>query len=160
MRCLELLKHEGLELLKHDFLLLVLKSMGEVKGKTRLFKIVYIIQEECKKLKINLDCFYEFRPYYYGPYSKELESDLNYLIQKGFVEHSISESSIVVENLYKITQKGVDYIKDATLPSPVLKVINEVVEKYKNYPLAWLLKEVYEKYPSFLDKEPLLNNPM
>jgi hypothetical protein len=39
-------------------------------------------------------------------------------------------------------------------------VINEVVEKYKNYPLAWLLKEVYEKYPSFLDKEPLLNNPM
>jgi uncharacterized protein YwgA len=93
-----------------DFLLFVLSSAGEIKGKTRLFKIVYIIEEECKKLKINLD-FYKFRPYYYGPYSEELESDLNYLVQEGFVEHSRIVTLGVEENLYRITQKGADYVK-------------------------------------------------
>jgi uncharacterized protein YwgA len=141
-----------------DFLLFVLSSAGEIKGKTRLFKIVYIIEEECKKLKINLDCFYKFRPYYYGPYSEELESDLNYLVQEGFVEHSRIVTLGVEENLYRITQKGADHVKSTILPSTILSIINKVVEKYKDYPLAWLLKDVYEKYPSFLNKEPPTSN--
>jgi len=55
-------------------ILLLLKYLKGVKGRTRFQKIIYLLKE-----KYGIDLSYRFMPYYYGPYSDDMQSDIDML---------------------------------------------------------------------------------
>lgn len=61
-------------------LLLILKKMGSVPGRTRFQKLVFLLQR-----KVNTGLQYNFIPYHYGPYSQELQIDINVLEAGGYI---------------------------------------------------------------------------
>lgn len=136
---------------KSDLLLLLLWSdnTASIHGKTRLVKLMYIID---KKLElVNLKTNYTFRRHYYGPYSNELIEDLEKLIQKRLVDRQITWKGQVIEHVYSITQEGrkkVDEMIKQNEIKPYLKVIEDVKKEYGNLPLFTLVDEVYRKYLS------------
>ena len=150
---------------KSDLLLLLLYLSGKVRGKTRLFKMVYIAQEELKRTvararttTVPLD-YYVFYAHHYGAYSKEMESDLHELENQGFAERELSTSSSFEVNTYSLTPRGIRKVRDSRLPKEAIAAVGYVVGKYRDIPLTWLLREVYNKYPGFLGSEPSDRNP-
>lgn len=55
-------------------LLLLLKYHKKVEGRTRLQKLVYLLKE-----KYGIKFSYRFMPYFYGPYSEDMQMDINML---------------------------------------------------------------------------------
>jgi len=55
-------------------LLLIIKYLGEVKGRTRLQKITYLLKE-----KYGFDVSYKFMPYHYGPYADDMQNTIDTL---------------------------------------------------------------------------------
>jgi len=138
---------------KSDLLLAIL-SMGNgtpIRGKTRLVKLTYIASIELKKAHKDID-FYEFRRHYYGPYSDEINDDLETLIAEGFIRHEIvaqeSPCGIYEENTYQITARGVEELerKWSRISPDILRLIEQVKTRYNNMPLTMLIQEVYAKY--------------
>jgi len=62
-------------------LLVVLDRLRVIRGRTRLQKIIFLLKH---KNKIDFD--YNFIPYYYGPYSRDLQLAVNLLEAAGFVQ--------------------------------------------------------------------------
>jgi len=60
----------------HDvgIILLIIKHLGEVKGRTRLQKITYLLKE-----KYGFSLSYKFMPYYYGPYADDMQNTIDTL---------------------------------------------------------------------------------
>ena len=60
----------------HDvgLLLLIIKHLEELKGRTRLQKITYLLKE-----KYGFDLSYKFMPYYYGPYADDVQNTIDTL---------------------------------------------------------------------------------
>lgn len=87
-----------------DILLMLLYLPGEnndinepIIGRTRITKMIFIFEQEIlKKLKSNVDDakLPEFIAYNYGPYSKELIDDINFLSTLGFIEKKYLSSGI------------------------------------------------------------------
>jgi len=134
---------------KLGLLLSIVNSAGTIRGKTKLFKLVYITQEECKKAKVELD-FYGFHPLYYGPFSLELEKDLISLEKGGYIMHEKATSAGIEYDQYTITDEGANYLRQVAIPEPATRAVDKVVQKYKDYPLSWLLRVVHAEYPTFL----------
>ena len=60
----------------HDvgLILLIIKHLKKLKGRTRLQKIVYLLKE-----KYGFDFSYNFMPYYYGPYADDMQHTIDTL---------------------------------------------------------------------------------
>jgi len=82
-------------------LLEVISKYGEIRGRVALHRIVYIAQSR------GTDLGYRFLNYSFGPYSKELDYDLQLLKRLGLV--AIEEEN--GECLIKLTGKGAEVVK-------------------------------------------------
>ena len=91
-----------------DLLLLFLYAPGAtdqknepIYGRTKLTKMVFLFEKELKKdFFNNVDAsIFEFTPYLFGPYSRQLLADLDFLVTMGFVEKS--DTSIPIANAEK-----------------------------------------------------------
>ncbi|MCS7365125.1 MAG: hypothetical protein NDF54_06805 [archaeon GB-1867-035] len=79
-------------------LLKILKEhSGVIEGRKRFQKIVFLLKE-----KYGIPLKYSFLSYYYGPYSKELQRDLNILVRLGLIEEDFDG----VMYTYKLTELG------------------------------------------------------
>ena len=89
-------------------MLLSANNNEPISGKTRLVKLMYILNKELKKIKPDLD-LYNFYRHRYGPYSDDLIRDVEELIRKGYIIHRVNETvfpqGVYVENEYSITEK-------------------------------------------------------
>ena len=90
---------------KTDILLLLLLLRlykKRIRGRTRFQKIVCLLKE-----KFGVPFDYEFRAYYYGPYSKELADSLSLLQGTNLVNETtdVLGRGIVRYN-YELTEKG------------------------------------------------------
>jgi uncharacterized protein YwgA len=83
-------------------------SKGEIKGRKRLQKTVCILEHAHK---IPFD--FNFRPYFYGPYSEELADAMNVLEAVGLVvEVEDPLPSGIIQYDYFLTKKGVKIAED------------------------------------------------
>ena len=64
-----------------ELLLLLLGLVRKVEGRTRLQKMIYLLEE-----RGILDLTYNFVPHFFGPYSSDLQNDVNLLASLGLVE--------------------------------------------------------------------------
>ncbi|NPB00253.1 MAG: hypothetical protein GXO10_02665 [Crenarchaeota archaeon] len=83
---------------------------GVIRGRTRLQKIMFLLKYE-HGLNIPAD----FKPYKYGPYSRDLDLALRYLEEKGYIEQVEVEASDDPES--KPNKVMVEYVCDISLLS-------------------------------------------
>jgi len=156
-------------------------------GTTRLQKLLFLVEHE-KNIKAKNESF-AFEPFKFGPVSKSLYDDLEFLINIGFLEKTGEDSKIsnysleAIEDIdakdllddeseanwseedleetdektagddlvvYRITDKGIDYLRENDLVSTNETIeIQSIKKRYVKKSLVELLKYVYVKYPSY-----------
>ncbi len=171
---------------RKDILLLLLYSpaRGEdlnepIVGRTRLVKMLFLFKREAmdhfgRGLDIPDDEFYEFFPWDFGPFSKDVYDDLTFFILRGFIEceevreDALPESaaeweawlsssspdgasepiSEYREDSFRLTPKGMMFTEELyqSLSAPQRKLLREFKKRLTTVPLKALLKYVYENY--------------
>src|SRR5688572_9464290 len=94
---------------RKDILLLMLYSPGNtdkvnepITGRTRLIKMLFLFKEELwpkfrKGVDLQDEEMYNFIPWNYGPFSKDVYDDLTFFTLQKFIEISSSGEEIVLE---------------------------------------------------------------
>lgn len=184
---------------KTDILLMLLfvDEKAPIVGTTRLQKMLFLTEHE-KKIKCDEGSF-NFEAYKFGPVSKSLYDDIEFLVNIGFLGKTGEDSNIniyslddldrinakdLIEDLadeegssvsekdedetsteekdeeetateddfvvYKITDKGINYLKENKLIGSQETVeIEGIKKRYGKKPLVELLRYVYMKYPEY-----------
>lgn len=133
---------------RQRWILLHLSKLGEIRGRTRFEKLLYLQRNELRFTEGN---FYGFKWAQYGPFSKELLDDLEDLVDKGL----ISERTMSIDKtsddghlyIYTLTANGRELIPRILdeLPPQTLEIL-ESLRRYNEMPLEKLLKYVYESF--------------
>lgn len=173
-----------------DLLMILLYARGKnerwgeaISGRTRLVKMVFLFKEELSindlmKNKFSKADLPNFVAYKYGPFSSEVYSDLDFLINLQLVRAQISETEETIPEealeyslwqeevaigqqgyedeyipeLFQLTASGKEFCekeyKDA-LTSEQWNLISEFKKRSTEVPLSSLLSYVYLKYPPF-----------
>lgn len=141
-------------------LALIYANDGEpIEGRTRLQKMVFLMQKELeqrdKSGAVGLE--YEFIPYDYGPFSKELYDDLDAMIDQEFVDDTEKPlRSGKVKYIYEIEDDG-EYLVDSETETwedvdAIMQLAQEIKEEYNNMLLSELIEYVYSEYPEYAEK--------
>jgi len=114
-------------------LILAANYLGKVEGRKRFQKTVFLLQEQ-----FDIDFGYRFTAYLYGPYSAQLQNDIDILAQTGYLKASkIGELFI-----YEITPLGREIAtqieKEYGIKSA--KELKEKVENLKGFDTEELVK--------------------
>lgn len=178
---------------RKDALLLLLLSPGKtgqenepISGRTRLIKLIYLFYEElASKLpsfKKALESRHEFISYHFGPFSKDVYDDIEFLENAGLVRedtgevHSIAEASewklfydeihierretdeTAEENFseatFRLTESGMKLAEGlyGSLTPREKKATQDFKEKYNCLSLNTLLRYIYKTYPEMTTK--------
>ena len=137
---------------RHAILIAVLSELGEVRSRTRLEKLIFMLQEE---LGFDFISSYSFSANKIGPYSAELVLDAKELgtlniIEEEEVVHPTyhADGRDFVQYVYRISPQARDMarsIYDALDPDSKEKIA--ALKKYNEMPLKDLLEDVHNKWP-------------
>ncbi|MBY0360162.1 MAG: hypothetical protein K2W82_19320 [Candidatus Obscuribacterales bacterium] len=91
---------------------------------------------------------YEFEPYDYGPFCKEIYSDLTGFEAQGLVQVGVRFGRSAY-NTYATTDEGKHQIDEqtASIPSAVKDHFSDLVKWVKQQSFASLVGAIYRKYP-------------
>jgi uncharacterized protein YwgA len=172
---------------RKDLLLLLLYSPGvkselneSIKGKTRLMKMVYLFSKEGlrhfqRAHNVNELNFYDFVPWNFGPFSKEVYDDLTFFNLRGFIlfnevpcddalissqEESFydqnsgadfmeEENKAYFDTEIRLTEKGVNFTKPLfdSLSDSQKSILKVFKSKFQSASLTSILRYVYTTYP-------------
>ena len=163
------------DLIASDLILLLLRAAGgmpgtegEIRGITRLEKLLFLATQEEGIDKVVEDPF-EFKPYHYGPYSKEIYEAVELLEELGLLiddryldDDKLDEAEELalavadeegVERRFMLTQDG-EKVADllATRRPEVLDKLSDVKRRYGSLGLRRLIRYVYSKYPQYAEQ--------
>ena len=122
-----------------------------VRGKTRLQKEVFLAQKALRDRKIKR--LYGFMPYHYGPFSRQLYRDIEWLKQKGLV--AVKSHSTDGEGVYRefhLTSEGkreVERVLQDEEMRDVYEIVKRVKEQYDNMPLVRLVEYTHRAFPEY-----------
>ena len=138
-----------MEINRINVLISLLQYAGGIQGRTRLQKLVFLLQKEH-----GISLGYEFRPYNWGPLSFELQNDLNWLVAQGIVTECITEFSETGGRRYDylLSEWGKDYFHRVIEPSiskEVKDAILALIRKWGSESIQKLLDYVHQKYPEY-----------
>lgn len=164
------------QLMGPDLVLLLLRAEGSdparqrdrVHGITRLEKLLFLADQE-SELPGAVQEALVFRPYNYGPYSKQVYEAVDVLEDANLVGEekalngrpldAMEEASIDpdgtegLERRFYLTQDGRDVADYLARQHPeYYRLLNEVKGKYGNLPLRKLIQYVYRRYPEFAEE--------
>ena len=182
-----------------DFIMLLLYAKGHkggkcepIRGKTRLMKMIFIFDEEIRRKfnteKAIIEDIPKFEPNKYGPFSSRVFSDLEFLVELGFVKvYPVSNSEISNEEAYEydywqartgpsddfegtnneeefsLTEVGQSFVEEGEagiLTDKQKKILNEFKARCTGTSLRNLLEYVYNKYPEMTTKSKIRNEIM
>ena len=137
-------------------LILTFANEGQpVEGRTRLQKMIFMLLQQATFLR----GAYDFVPHNYGPYSPELQNDIDDLIREDYLIvnfKTVEEGKIKYE--YRITQRGASLIRKISTDkelnrkfkfSKILILAEKIKSDVNTMDLSSLLSEIYQKYPDF-----------
>ncbi|WAA09628.1 YwgA family protein [Fervidibacillus albus] len=105
-------------LLEHAKLLGAIRITGEVVGRKKLQKMIYI----AKKLSFPFQEKFEF--HFFGPYSEELTLQIEELINMGFLTEEKEKKGGYIQYRYELTESGEEFLDTIQLQNdPKLKVV-------------------------------------
>jgi type I restriction enzyme S subunit len=114
---------------------------------TALMKYVFLLQMEGSSARRR---FYHFVPYHYGPFTKELYTDLEKLKEEGFIAVDTAQEGDMTRITLVDSGKAERAIAD--LPEDLKQDAAVVIEQYGSLAHEELLRIVYEKYPAYARK--------
>lgn len=135
--------------------LLYVKEQEKIEGRTRLQKMVFLMQQHLGTTT-NSESIeqYEFIAYDYGPFSKELYSDIDSL-KREFVQEQHEEYDNGKEKYdYEMTDDGKSYIENQLSGDDSQEIINlaeDIKSEYNEELLSTLIDDVYSQYPEFAE---------
>lgn len=135
--------------------LLYANNQQEIQGRTRLQKMVFLIQEEFDE---SPPSEYSYVPYDYGPFAKKLYYDLDFLEDRGFIEESKTMMDDgKVKYRYSLTAKGQEHFdrQKSEKRDQVLRLAESVKTDFNELSLLKLLDYVYTKYPDYAENSVL-----
>ncbi len=124
-------------------------------GRTRFQKMIFLLLQHARFFKNR----YDFNPHDYGPYSQELQDDIDYLIVENYLseeKRTIDEGKIRYE--YSITREGSSLLKSIMSDSKldkkyqftrVLEISDKIKNKVNHQDLHSLLSDIYQEYPEY-----------
>jgi len=140
------------------WILLLLHYLGEIKGSTRLEKLLFLLKE---KFEVVDKPFYKFEPYYFGPFSAEILGDVKLLRDMGLIEienevfepRSQFSDAIFIRKAYKLTEDGKgkakEIFEDTLSRKPEIGKALFGLREYDSMPLSNLLNRIYTEYPQY-----------
>lgn len=135
--------------------LLYASNKQEVDGRTRMQKLIFLIQQE---FDTDPPGTYHYIPYDYGPFAKKLYEDLDYLEDRDFIkEKKDSTDEGKVKYRYELTEHGEHQLgnwPDEDLRR-VLDMAEEIKTEFNDVNLLDLLDYVYTKYPAYAEESVL-----
>jgi uncharacterized protein len=161
-------------LFAEDLILLLLYSApsageahGELNGATRLEKLLFLADKEAEIGKLVPNPF-SFKPYDYGPYSKDIYEAIDLLEEARLLEEerviegmSIDELEEFttgveeregVERRFRLTPEGRDVAALLAKQFPdVARRLATIKQRYGALPLRRLIRYVYTQYPAFAE---------
>lgn len=141
-----------------DLLLMLLLADGQsgrinepIEGNTRLQKELFLSQKKLREFGVERP--YSFRPYHYGPYSKEIYNDIDWLKRKGIIEESSTYNQFggIVRKLALTTrgiQKTKNMIKERALHDQY-KIIKDVKRKFNDMSVVELVEFTHREYSDY-----------
>jgi uncharacterized protein len=140
-----------------DLLLLLLLADGgkgtnePIEGKTRLQKQLFLAQKKLKDHKIEMP--YSFRPYHYGPYCRDIYSDIDLLEKEGIVkEEQIADYYGGIVRVFSLTPQGIKeaqiLIKNAAICEQ-FKIIQTVKEEYNSMSVVDLVDFTHNAFKDY-----------
>lgn len=124
---------------QREVILFTFKCMSYIYGKTFIQKLFYVFKRQIEGLDL-----FDYYPYNYGPFSKELNQAVNDLIEEGMIEEKRSGDYFI----YGITEKGLKTSPtQKNLNDKEQKAIKQVCEHVKDFKPRDMLDYVYRKYP-------------
>jgi len=161
------------------------KQCEPVRGRTRMMKMVFLFEKELSR-KFNLDkaiakeALPEFSAYDFGPFSSQVFSDLEFLVDMSFVSpRSVQDSRVVMEESmeysywqagaddesedagpqheedFSLTALGQQFVKEGHAGQLTIRqqeVLDEFKARCTSASLRALLRYVYTKYPDTTTK--------
>lgn len=163
--------------------LLYANGMQPVTGRTRLQKVLFLLEKE-QKLASHLKSTFDFEPWKFGPYSAELLRDIEFLENVGLLKSKsvgllgeperkeqdlasldyiddaseYSPEQLYVQEEFCLTEHGLKFVQERIEPrlsSKIKTAIATTKKKYGRLSLSSLLRYVYIKYPRYAAKSEL-----
>ena len=135
------------------------KDGEPIEGRTRLQKMVFLLQKELEHREqfVGIVPTYEFIPYDYGPFSRDLYDDLDAMIDQQFVDDAEeSLQSGKVKYIYEIEDNGQELVESEAKSledvHEVLNVAHEIKREYNDMLLSDLIEFVYSEYPDYAER--------
>jgi len=102
---------------------------GKIEGRTRIQKIICLLQS-----KENLPFSFNYKPYYYGPYSDDLSEGINTLVGMKLLDEKIVPTRRGSYRYdYKLTDEGIKiFEKIQQKNEKVIKFLSENVTHYSS----------------------------
>lgn len=128
-----------------------------IEGRTRLQKMVFLLEKEVEQIEETpIDSSrYDFIPYDYGPFSKKLYDDLDYLSAEGLIddfEEKMNDGQVKYN--YELTSDGEEFVESQLNSSEselIIELAEEMKTRYNNVPLSALIDYVYSEYPKYAE---------
>lgn len=114
---------------------------GVLYSKTKLVKLLFLIDKHFANESGSPLTNVKYRSYFYGPYSGDIESALDYLAQNGYITIRYV-SDFVAEPYYVLTL--VEPPKFSALSEEEKEKVRDIISRYVNTSLKDILEEVYE----------------
>lgn len=131
---------------RKDILLsIIVAAQGEPISPVQLQKIAFLVGQQFKK-ELPPERYYNFVPYDYGPFCKEIYTDAIDLEKEGYVQ--INPSPHHTRRLYRATYSSRDFSL-SHIPPELKHYIEEAVEWARSLTFRQLVSSIYKHYPEF-----------
>ncbi|MDG5787377.1 YwgA family protein [Evansella sp. AB-P1] len=113
---------------EHCKLLAVLKQTGEVVGRKKLQKLIYIAK------KLEFPFFEKYQFHIYGPYSEELNLRMEEMCHLTFVEEVKEKKAGYYQYRYTLSQKGSEFLNLSNYELPNTKeLLNDINDQSSKF---------------------------
>ncbi|WP_276298819.1 hypothetical protein [Halorussus lipolyticus] len=125
---------------------------GRVEGRTRFQKLIFLIQND-----FNVPEKFDYIPYDYGPFSKELCEEIERLERQGFVKRRQEQIPNGKKYLYNLTDEGRAHFQqlEDSEPEEAKEAAETVEQTFNDVPISRLLEYVYNNYPDYAEESVL-----
>jgi len=138
---------------REKWIVLGLHAIGEIRGRTRFMKLLFLQKTESNMIKGD---FYKFKPGDFGPLSIQFYKDIDELEHDRLVDvklynYRIADSREGTLWIHRLTPKG-EGVAERILkksPSGTEKKIQRMLKRFNDMSLLELLKYVYSRHPEY-----------